>query len=408
MHCLVSNSGTDSWEIQLKPGSNSFGRSEDNDFQLTDSSISSHHCEVTLGAGDVRVKDLGSTNGTFINNIPIDEACLQPGQTLRLGKVPLVFQCTAPSSTGSDKPVFCRNHYQNLARFFCPRCKRHFCDLCVNTRGSAAGGLKFCKVCATECQPVAIKPIERQVEFFAEARQAFQYPFRGDGWILLLGGSFFFGFLDLANYVGRNSFAYAMRAMMMRVVIFTFILGSGYLFSYLKKIIAYTAQGEPHMPDWPELTEWKEDIVAPMFQFLMICCFSFGPAFLTWLVMDFWFEVDYPWLVWLVSLAGCAYFPMALLGVAMFDSLAAAHPLFVIGSITVVPREYSIAVLVFAGILAFRWLSETLLAMLLRIPLVPILISDLLGICLLMVEARILGLLYLSKKQTLGWFKNAR
>ena len=191
-------------------------------------------------------------------------------------------------------------------------------------------------------------------------------------------------------------------------VIFTFILGCGYLFAYLKKIIAYTAHGEEHMPDWPELTEWKDDIVSPMFQFLMICFFSFGPALLTWLVMDFWFEVDYPWLVWLVALAGCAYFPMAFLGVAMFDSLAAAHPLFVLGSITVVPREYSIAALVFAGILAFRWLSESLLAMLLRIPLVPVLISDLLGICLLMVEARILGLLYLSRKQTLGWFKSAR
>jgi hypothetical protein len=196
--------------------------------------------------------------------------------------------------------------------------------------------------------------------------------------------------------------------MMMRVMIFTFILGCGYLFSYLKKIITFTAHGDQNMPDWPELTEWKEDIVSPMFQFLMISLFSFGPAFLAWLLMDFWFDVDYPWLVWLIALAGCLYFPMAFLGVAMFDSLAAAHPLFVAGSVSVVPREYSVAVLVFAGILLLRWLSETLLTMLLHIPLVPVLLSDLLAIGLLMVEAGILGLLYLARKRTLGWFKSTR
>ena len=56
--------------------------------------------------------------------------------------------------------------------------------------------------------------------------------------VLLFGGSFFFGFLDLANYVSRHSFQYGLRGMMMRVTIFTFIFGTGYLFAYLKKIIA--------------------------------------------------------------------------------------------------------------------------------------------------------------------------
>ncbi len=401
MFRLVSDSGTKSCKIQLKPGLNSIGRSQDNDFTIDDPSVSSRHCRLLVEVDSVSVEDLGSTNGTFLNDEPITRAIARPGQTIRLGSVPLLLETAA-----SDKPVFCKNHYQNLARFFCPHCRRHFCDLCVNTRGSAAGGLKFCKVCAHECLPVAITPIERQVEFFTEARKAFFYPFRADGWLLLLGGSFFFGFLDLANYVARHSFAYAMRAMMMRVMVFTFILGCGYLFSYLKKIIAFTAHGDHTMPDWPELTEWKEDNVSPMFQFMMISLFSFGPAFLAWLVMDFWFDVDYPWLVWLVALSGCLYFPMAFLGVAMFDSLTAAHPLFVVGSITVVPREYAIAVLVFAGILLLRWASETLLTMVLHLPLIPSLLSDLLAIGLLMVEARILGLLYLSRKQTLGWFKS--
>ena len=64
------------------------GRVEDNTFQIADPSVSSHHCEMLLRGNDVVVKDLNSTNGTFINNQQItDEAVLKPGQMLRLGQV---------------------------------------------------------------------------------------------------------------------------------------------------------------------------------------------------------------------------------------------------------------------------------------------------------------------------------
>ena len=189
--------------------------------------------------------------------------------------------------------------------------------------------------------------------------------------------------------------------MTMRAVIFTFILGTGYLFSFLKKVIYASAEGDEQMPDWPELSEWQADIISPMFQFVVISVLSFGPA----LAVQIWSDGDYPWLVWLVAVLGCFYFPMAFLGVAMFDSLAALNPLFILGSILKVPREYLVAALVFAGIVGLRWLSETALGMLLRIPLAPALFADLLGLGLLIIEARILGLLYLSQKAALGWFR---
>ena len=43
------------------------GRVEDNIFQIAEPSVSSHHCEIMLKGNDVVVKDLNSTNGTFIN-----------------------------------------------------------------------------------------------------------------------------------------------------------------------------------------------------------------------------------------------------------------------------------------------------------------------------------------------------
>jgi hypothetical protein len=163
------------------------------------------------------------------------------------------------------------------------------------------------------------------------------------------------------------------------------------------------------MPDWPEFSEWQADIVTPMFQFVVVSLVAFGPA----LIFQVWGELadwDYPWVfVVPAALLGCIYFPMAFLGVAMFDTLTAAlKPAFVVGSILSVPREYSLAAAMFVGIIGIRWLSELILGVLMKIPLVPALLADLIMIYLLMIEARILGLLFLSKRRTLGWFKRDR
>jgi len=448
MHRLVVNPGTpQAWEIILKPGFNSIGRGQENDFTISHDSISTLHCQIVVDGDTVKIEDLGSTNGTFINDQRTREARLLPGQRIRLGEIGMQLESdvrtpasvatqesiapvslsratqreelgqvlwerwpsVAPSIVEEEKAVFCKNHYQNLAKYKCEKCKRYVCDLCVNTRGSSAGGLKFCKICGNECIPVKFTPGAEQVDFFAAVPQAFKYPFIGDGLMLLFSGTFFFGFLDLANYISRHAFKYGLRAMMMRVTIFTFIFGTGYLFAYLKKIIAATSDGDPHMPDWPEFSEWQADIVTPMFQFVVVSFLSFGPA----LAFQIWGELadwDYPWIFVVPSaLLGCIYFPMAFLGVAMFDTLAAAlKPAFVFGSILRVPREYSLAVGIFVGIIGVRLASELIFGVLLKIPLVPALLADLIMIYLLMIEARILGLLFLSKRRTLGWFKKDR
>ena len=74
---------------ELKVERTTIGRVEDNTFQIADPSVSSHHCEILLKGTDVVVKDLNSTNGTFINSDRVSEATLKPGQTLRLGQVDL-------------------------------------------------------------------------------------------------------------------------------------------------------------------------------------------------------------------------------------------------------------------------------------------------------------------------------
>src|SRR5215472_8131238 len=89
---LVVNPGSPvAWEIQLKPGTNSIGRGLENDFKIADPSVSTSHCQIDVSEQGTVIRDLGSTNGTFINRAPVKEAALQPGQTLHLGGVELLF-----------------------------------------------------------------------------------------------------------------------------------------------------------------------------------------------------------------------------------------------------------------------------------------------------------------------------
>jgi pSer/pThr/pTyr-binding forkhead associated (FHA) protein len=61
-------------KIELKQGTMTIGRHPDSDIQIDDTTISSRHARINVAASDyienavdVTVEDLGSTNGTFVN-----------------------------------------------------------------------------------------------------------------------------------------------------------------------------------------------------------------------------------------------------------------------------------------------------------------------------------------------------
>jgi len=68
------------------------GRGDKNAFQIVETSVSSQHCEVQLRGTELLVRDLRSTNGTFIEGRSISEAVLKPGEVLRLGQVELMLE----------------------------------------------------------------------------------------------------------------------------------------------------------------------------------------------------------------------------------------------------------------------------------------------------------------------------
>src|SRR6266566_4985119 len=84
---VVLSEGVTGLAYELKVDKTTVGRLEDNAFQLAEPSVSSHHCELIRRGDEIVVKDLNSTNGTFINGEKITEAVLKPGQILRLGMI---------------------------------------------------------------------------------------------------------------------------------------------------------------------------------------------------------------------------------------------------------------------------------------------------------------------------------
>src|SRR5437764_3328887 len=62
------------------------GRSDHCDLSIADSSVSGRHAEILRTNGDIKIRDVGSANGIYLNGERIEEAELFDGDVLRLGQ----------------------------------------------------------------------------------------------------------------------------------------------------------------------------------------------------------------------------------------------------------------------------------------------------------------------------------
>lgn len=77
--------------FELPEDRTTVGRVPENLLQIADDSVSSSHAEITFEDGNFTVRDLGSTNGTFLNDEPIESSVLNNGDALRFGSVSTTF-----------------------------------------------------------------------------------------------------------------------------------------------------------------------------------------------------------------------------------------------------------------------------------------------------------------------------
>jgi len=92
---LRVTSGPDSGAIFTSQGERTVvGTHETASFRLGDKAVSRFHCEVTTGGegGLVKVKDLGSLNGLFVDGVKIEAGYLHPGAVLTVGQNRVTFE----------------------------------------------------------------------------------------------------------------------------------------------------------------------------------------------------------------------------------------------------------------------------------------------------------------------------
>ncbi|MBI2536207.1 MAG: FHA domain-containing protein, partial [Gemmatimonadetes bacterium] len=82
------------------------GRAVTSDLPIYDPTVSRRHAEVTLANGSVSVKDLGSSNGTYINGTQISQSTAGDGDIVTFGKVAFkVHQVTPAAARPAAKPA---------------------------------------------------------------------------------------------------------------------------------------------------------------------------------------------------------------------------------------------------------------------------------------------------------------
>jgi predicted component of type VI protein secretion system len=87
------------------------GRADDCDVRLIDHSVSRHHCAIAVDitARSVRVRDMESRNGTFVNDERVWGMCtLEDGDKLTVGHVPLTIHISSDSSFWDNVADRCR------------------------------------------------------------------------------------------------------------------------------------------------------------------------------------------------------------------------------------------------------------------------------------------------------------
>ncbi len=408
-----------------------------------------------MSGESVTIKDLGSTNGTFLDRAPVQEARLTAGQHLQLGGVDMEFVADPPRVAGPvvvrlaaaappaepappspsppraalklaahetlpvppsvpaayvpdeysvepSGPAKCKYHPRSLARFFCPHCQVHFCELCVASRPGGARTGKYCRRCSNECVAMNVQLVpaaDPKANFFAAVPAAFVYPFKNaTGILFLVFGTMVFSVFEIV--LGFST----IRGWYLKV----FILG--YTFAYMQKIIHAAAQGEDDPPGWPDITEFVQDLLVPGLQLLGTIVVCFGPA----VALAIWVTVkavsgngpspEMALLIIPVALFGMVYFPMAVLAVAMYDSVLAVSPLVVVPAMFKVPLEYLVVLIVGGLTVVARLLGAVLLPKIIPLIVVPSLVGMFFGLYFLTVLMRLLGLMYYAKRQKLDWF----
>jgi len=84
---------------------NLFGRASDNNIILDEETVSGHHAQLSFQGGQWLLEDLGSKNGTAVNDLELDDPMVVTfGDEIRFGNVDLALRAGQPPTGVSSDP----------------------------------------------------------------------------------------------------------------------------------------------------------------------------------------------------------------------------------------------------------------------------------------------------------------
>jgi len=188
---LIKNGTGEPEVLELNLGVNQFGRNSENHFAINHPSVSSHHCDITLTADGLLLRDHNSTNGTFIDGQPVQQAVLLVGQTLRLGDVELFVETTeahiaipeieraipTPPIVLPGGGMLCPRHPEAMVTHRCTNCHSVLCEDCVKyLRRRGGNTLKLCALCGRPVELIASDK-QKKRSLFSKLTATIKLPF---------------------------------------------------------------------------------------------------------------------------------------------------------------------------------------------------------------------------------------
>ena len=92
-------------EVQLSKPVNVVGRSTNCTIRIPSGKISRHHCEISIADGKIAVRDLGSSNGTYVNRRRVTQTDLGAGDMISVGEFVFVLRVDGRPGTVDSEEV---------------------------------------------------------------------------------------------------------------------------------------------------------------------------------------------------------------------------------------------------------------------------------------------------------------
>ena len=101
------------------------GRSSKADIQIDQEAVSRNHCKIINTGNAIMLRDMGSTNGTYVNDEPVDEYVLRDGDLIKIGRTIFKFLTGGNIENAYHEEIYRLTTIDGLTQIFN---KRYFLD----------------------------------------------------------------------------------------------------------------------------------------------------------------------------------------------------------------------------------------------------------------------------------------